>query len=142
LPTIVFTGREPVLAYGSHGGRTIINSVFNATLNLVDHCMRIQQAINAPLWSFTSATVGISRERVGAFQQPGFSIATQDALHVLGQASLGAAATGACTAAICSVRGIVIDLKAGRQYSGADARRDGSVIGLKPSRAEGPKLED
>jgi len=45
-------------------------------------------------------------------------------------------------AEIGSVQGLVIDLKTGRQDGGAGPRREGTVIGLKPSRAEGPKLDD
>ena len=129
-PAIVFKGREPVAAYGSPGGATIINSVLNVTLNLIDHGMSIQQAINAPRLSVTSAAGGISCEGVEAFQQPKFSVATQDALRALGHASLGAAGSNACTSAIGSVQGVVIDLKTGNQYGGADPRREGTVIGL------------
>jgi len=130
-PAIVFKGREPVAAYGSPGGATIINSVLNVTLNLIDHGMSIQQAINAPRLSVTSAAGGISCEGVEAFQQPKFSVATQDALRALGHASLGALGGNACTAAIGSVQGVVIDLRTGKQYGGADPRREGTVIGLK-----------
>jgi gamma-glutamyltranspeptidase/glutathione hydrolase len=141
-PTIVLRGREPVLAYGSPGGSTIINSVLNVTLNLIDHGMSMQQAINAPRWSVTSAAGGISCEGVEAFQQPKFSLATQDALRALGHASLGAAGTNACTAAIGSVQGIVIDLRSGLQYGGADARREGTVIGLKARKTSASHHDD
>jgi gamma-glutamyltranspeptidase / glutathione hydrolase len=131
-PAIVFKGRQPVAAFGSPGGATIINSVLNVTLNVVDHGMSIQQAINAPRLSVTGAAGTISCEGTEPFQQPKFSVATQDALRGLGHTSLGAAGTNACTAAIGSVQGIVIDLRTGRQYGGADPRREGTVIGLKP----------
>ncbi len=39
---------KPILAYGSPGGSTIINSVVNVTLNLIDHGMTLQEAIDAP----------------------------------------------------------------------------------------------
>jgi gamma-glutamyltranspeptidase/glutathione hydrolase len=94
-PTIVFKGREPVAAYGSPGGATIINSVFNVTLNLVDHGMSIQQAINAPRLSVTSAAGTVSCEGLEPFMQPKFSIATQDALRALGHAWAAPAATAA-----------------------------------------------
>jgi gamma-glutamyltranspeptidase/glutathione hydrolase len=141
-PTIVLRGHEPVLAYGSPGGSTIINSVLNVTLNLIDHGMSIQQAINAPRWSVTSAAGGITCEGVEAFMQPKFSIATQDALRALGHTGLGAPGTNGCVTPIGSVQGIVVDLKTGRQYGGADARREGTVIGLKPSKAKEPEEHD
>ncbi len=138
-PAIVFKGREPVLAYGSPGGATIINSVLNVTLNLIDHGMSIQQAINAPRLSVTSAAGTISCEGVAAFMQPKFGIATQDALRSLGHLGLGAAGSNGCINPIGSVQGVVIDLKSGRQYGGADPRREGTVIGLKPRKAKGSK---
>jgi gamma-glutamyltranspeptidase / glutathione hydrolase len=136
-PAIVFKGREPVAAYGSPGGATIINSVFNVTLNLVDHGMSIQQAINAPRFSVTSAAGGISCEGVEAFMQPKFSIGTQDYLRSLGHLGLGAAGANGCVATIGSVQGVVMDLRSGRQYGGADPRREGTVLGLKPKKAKG-----
>jgi gamma-glutamyltranspeptidase / glutathione hydrolase len=138
-PSIVFKGREPVLAYGSPGGATIINSVFNVTLNLIDHGMSIQQAINAPRWSVTSALGTVSCEGVEPFMQPKFSIAAQDALRSLGHLLPGTAGTNGCTAAIGSVQGLVIDLKTGLRYGGADPRREGAVIGFKPKK---PKTDD
>ena len=35
-PSILFKGSEPIAAFGSPGGATIINSVYNALINLVD----------------------------------------------------------------------------------------------------------
>ncbi|WP_295643340.1 gamma-glutamyltransferase [uncultured Methylibium sp.] len=141
-PAIVFKGREPVAAYGSPGGATIINSVFNVTLNLIDHGMSIQQAINAPRLSVTSAAGTISCEGVEPFMQPRFNLATQDALRALGHLGLGAAGSNGCLATIGSVQGVVMDLRSGRQYGGADLRREGTVIGLKPAKAKGPKDRD
>ena len=135
-PAIVFRGREPVAAYGSPGGATIINSVFNVTLNLIDHKMSLQQALNAPRWSVTNATGIISCEGVEAFMQPKFSIATQDYLRGLGHLNLGAAGANGCQSTIGSVQGVVMDLRSGRQYGGADPRREGTVIGLKPKKAK------
>ncbi len=136
-PAIVFRGREPVAAYGSPGGSTIINSVFNVTLNLIDHRMSIQQAVDAPRLSVTSAAGNVSCEGVEPFMQPKFGIDTQDYLRSLGHPGLGAAGTNGCLATIGSVQGIVIDLRSGRQYGGADLRREGTVIGLKPRKARG-----
>ncbi len=141
-PTIVFKGREPVLAYGSPGGSTIINSVLNVTLNLIDHGMSIQQAINAPRLSVTSAAGTITCEGVEAFMQPKFSVSTQDALRSLGHLGLGAASGNGCVSPIGSVQGVVMDLKSGRQYGGADLRREGTVIGLKPRKAKGDRGDD
>src|SRR3989449_11718784 len=61
-PTILFKGREPVAAFGSPGGATIISSVYNVLINLVDHHMTIKQAIEAPRISVTTRGTFIARE--------------------------------------------------------------------------------
>jgi gamma-glutamyltranspeptidase/glutathione hydrolase len=127
-PTIVFRKGEPVAAYGSPGGSTIINSVLNTTLNLIDHKMTIQQAIDAPRLSVTSAAGTVSCEGGQPFMQPAFKQETLDALLALKHLMPNGVA--ACASSIGSVQGIVIDLKTGRQFGGADQRREGTVIGI------------
>ena len=62
-PTMIFTpDGEPLIAYGSPGGATIINSVLNVTLNLIDHKMTLQDAIDAPRLSITWPASTISIE--------------------------------------------------------------------------------
>ena len=132
-PSILFKGDKPFAAYGSPGGATIINSVFNVTLNLIDHGMTLQEAINAPRLSVTSAAGTVSCEGTAPFIAPRFSIATQDALRTLGHAGLGGTAalgTDACLASIGSVQIVATDLQTGLQYGAADPRREGTVIDL------------
>ena len=47
-PTIVVKGQKPFLVLGSPGGRTIINSVLEVVVNVIDHRMSIQDAVDAP----------------------------------------------------------------------------------------------
>lgn len=47
-PTLVLKDRKLVLALGSPGGPTIINTVLQIILNVFDYHMNIQQAVNAP----------------------------------------------------------------------------------------------
>lgn len=47
-PTIVAQDGKPLMAIGTPGGRTIINSVLQIILNVADHQMNIAQAIEAP----------------------------------------------------------------------------------------------
>ena len=47
-PTILVKGNKPVIVIGTPGGRTIINTVLQVILNLVDHNLNIAQAIEAP----------------------------------------------------------------------------------------------
>ncbi len=47
-PTLVLLDGKLVLALGSPGGPTIINTVLQTILNVLDHRMNIQQAVSAP----------------------------------------------------------------------------------------------
>jgi gamma-glutamyltranspeptidase/glutathione hydrolase len=128
VPTIVLKHGTPFAAYGSPGGATIINSVLNITLNLIDHDMTIQQAIDAPRLSVTSASGGVSCEGPTASQPfitPAFPQASLDALKTLGHLM-----PSTCSTTIGSVQAVIIDLRTGKQYGGADARREGTVIGV------------
>jgi gamma-glutamyltranspeptidase / glutathione hydrolase len=127
-PTILFKNGKPVAAYGSPGGATIINSVFNVTLNLIDHGMSMQQAIDAPRLSVTHAAGKISCEGGRDFMQPQFSVAAQDALRALGHDGPGEIGTDGCKESIGSVQAVVIDLATGEHSGAADRRREGTVI--------------
>jgi gamma-glutamyltranspeptidase / glutathione hydrolase len=51
-PTMVFRDGKPAWALGLPGGVRIFTSVFQAVVNLVDHGMTLQQAVEAPrIWS-------------------------------------------------------------------------------------------
>jgi gamma-glutamyltranspeptidase/glutathione hydrolase len=47
-PAIVARGGRPLLVIGSPGGRTIINTVVEIIVNVIDHRMAVQDAIDAP----------------------------------------------------------------------------------------------
>jgi gamma-glutamyltranspeptidase/glutathione hydrolase len=120
-PSMLFSpDGTPLIAYGSPGGSTIINSVFNVTLNLIDHKMTLQQAIDAPRVSVTSPGTNITIE-------DGFAPSTLSGLAGLGYNLVP-------TTDIGSVQAVLVDPKTGKQYGAADARREGTVIGLPRSR--------
>ena len=122
-PAMIFTpDGKPFIAYGSPGGSTIINSVLNVTLNLIDHRMTLQDAVNAPRVSVTSTGSTISRD-AGVAPATGLSDATVDGLRALGY-------TVGNPGDIGSVQAVLIDPRTGKQYGAADARREGTVIGL------------
>lgn len=124
-PAMIFNADgDAIIAYGSPGGATIINSVFNVTLNLLDHRMSIQDAIDAPRISVTAAGGSISRDN-GA---PGSKFTGFSAAAIAGLVALGH--TVNAPADIGSVQAVVVDAHTGKQYGGADARREGTVIGL------------
>ena len=119
-PMMIFTpDGEPLIAFGSPGGATIINTVLNTTLNLIDHKMTLQDAIDAPRMSITSTGSTISME-------PGFPQATVDSLRTLGY-TVSITTPGN---EIGSVQAVLVDLRTGKQYGAADLRREGTVIGL------------
>jgi gamma-glutamyltranspeptidase/glutathione hydrolase len=119
-PTMIFTPRgKPLVVYGSPGGASIINSVFNVTLNLIDHRMTLQEAIDAGRISVTGAAPNVSIE-------PTVGTTGIDALRALGYV-VGVTAPGG---EIGSVQAIAVDPKTGRMFGAADARREGTVIGL------------
>ena len=115
-PTILFKGDTPVAAFGSPGGATIINSVFNVLINLVDHKMTIKDAVEAPRISVTTAANSIAREA-------GFEAAEIEKLRALGHSVGGPNSIG-------NVNAIFIDLATGRQYGAVDSTREGGLIGL------------
>jgi gamma-glutamyltranspeptidase/glutathione hydrolase len=116
-PAMIFTpDGQPLVAYGSPGGATIINSMLNVTLNLIDHKMTLPEAIRAPRVSVTNTGSAISLE-------PGFPQITLAGLLSLGY-------TLPATTDIGSVQAVLLDPRTGQQYGVADSRRDGTAIGL------------
>ncbi|WP_437967110.1 gamma-glutamyltransferase [Sorangium sp. So ce260] len=111
-PTLLFKRGEPFAALGSPGGATIINSVLQVTMNLLDHGMTLQQAVDAPRISITSPAGEVTVE-------PGFEQASLDGLadlgHPLTEGEIGA------------VNAVLIDLRSGKQYGAGDPRRGGAV---------------
>ena len=119
-PTIVFGGGDFLAAYGSPGGSTIINSVVNTTVNLVDHGLSVQEAIDAPRISVTSPTGSVAYEAA-------FDATALEGLRTLGHTLRDAPGD------IGSVQAVVVDPATGDQYGGADDRRAGTVRGLPPT---------
>ena len=116
-PVMLFKDGEFFAGYGSPGGSTIINSVVNMTLNIIDHGMSVQDAIDAPRLSQTSSGGSASHEE-------GFDEDVLQELRDLGHS------VPERTSVIGSVQAVVVDLKNGQQFGGADSRRAGTVIGL------------
>ena len=117
-PTLIFHRDQPIAAYGSPGGASIINSVVNVTLNLIDHRMPIQEAIDVPRLSQTSANGHLDLEAL-------FSPNVTRQLTALGHRPRGMPFQ-----TIGAVQAVVIDESTGLQYGAADRRRGGSVFSL------------
>jgi gamma-glutamyltranspeptidase/glutathione hydrolase len=116
-PSILFKGNTPIAAYGSPGGSSIINTVFQITLNLIDHGMTIQEAVDAP-----RITLNNPAQVRTTSVEAGFDPDVLEDLEELGYAF--------SETVIGSVQAVVIDMQTGKQYGAADGRRIGGVVGL------------
>ncbi len=116
-PAILARDGRPVMAIGSPGGRTIINTVLQVILNYVDFGMDVAQAVEAPrihhqwLPDRTSfERIGISPDTIRLYQMMGH--------EVYFRGSQGHA------------HGVSIDYATGLRYGAADSRAyDGRAVG-------------
>ncbi len=116
-PVILARGGAPVLVVGSPGGRTIINSVLQVVLNVVDFGMDIRQAIEAPRCHHQWLP------DVTYFEPIGFPPEVRRDYAALGHAVKRRPPQGI-------VMGIEVDRENGWRYGAADSRSfDGGVAG-------------
>lgn len=117
-PTIVAKDGKPILAIGSPGGRTIINTVVQVVLNVVEFGMEIGDAIEAPRIHHQWLP------DVTNFESPGISPDTQRLYEMMGHAVRARGGQG-------SAMGIYLDHDAGIIYGTADSRAfDGRAVGF------------
>jgi gamma-glutamyltranspeptidase len=128
-PTIVYDHGRPVAAYGSPGGSSIINTVVNMTLNLVDHGFPVQEAIDRPRVSLTSAS-----DDGAASVEEGFEDDVIAALEALGY-DLAVGEIGSVQAAILGRKRLVFGSSAA-PTPGGSGRWSGSARSMGPAPAE------
>ncbi len=133
-PTIVFDGKKPLVGLGSPGGSTIIDTVVDVIINLVDHRMPIVEAIEAPRIAQTSANGSTGIEL-------GFDDNVLDELVALGHAFRDPSVPGIVGSAQGSVQAVLND-KAKRQYGAADERRLGATISVRRDEIAGFRKDD
>ena len=117
-PTIVARDGRPLFAVGSPGGKTIINTVLQLVLNIVDHEYNIAQAVEAPrihhqwLPDVTSAEPNaLSADTMRLYEAKGH--------RLMSRGSQGAA------------MGVYHDREAGLFLGASDSRRgDGAAVGF------------
>ena len=124
-PVIVMKDGVFFLALGTPGGETIGQTQFQVLLNIIDHDMDIQQAIEAPR---------IALDADPNFYRPGADVIVRVEdrigsqvvadLEVMGHkvARMGAYSIG-------SMQGILVDSATGTRWAGADPRRTMYTIG-------------
>ena len=83
-PTIVLKDGKPVLALGSPGGPTIINSVLEVMVNVLDFNMNVQDAVNWPRFHHQwlpdelRMEPGYSPDTVALLKERGYSVKLAD----------------------------------------------------------------
>ena len=116
-PTIVLKDNQPYLVLGSPGGSTIITSVFQVVVNVLDHHMNVGEANDAPRFhhqwlpdTLEYERFGFPRDVVENLQQRGYVVRQRGG--TLGR-----------------VEAILIDRKNGFLYGSTDPRGYGAAVG-------------
>ncbi|HSY13416.1 MAG TPA: gamma-glutamyltransferase, partial [Verrucomicrobiae bacterium] len=116
-PTIVLKNGKLFLVLGSPGGPTIITTVANVLMGVVDYGLNIQQAVNAPRFhhqwmpdEIQVEATGISPDTIGILQRMGHRI----------DKSRGYWGDAEC---------IAIDEKTGERLGASDGRNQGKAVG-------------
>jgi gamma-glutamyltranspeptidase/glutathione hydrolase len=116
-PTIVLKNGKPILIIGSPGGSTIITTVFQVIMNVFDHKMNIQKAVDAfrfhNQWlpdHITFEKNGFSKNVIKKLKHNGYTLKELER-------------------APNEAMGIYIDPKTGYYFGGADSRGYGSAVG-------------
>lgn len=116
-PTIVAKDGKPVIVIGSPGGRTIINTVLQVIVNMIDHEMDIARAIESPRIHHQWLP------DITSFENWGISPDTRDLYENMGHKIRYVTNQG-------QAMGIYIDQETGMIYGGADSRSyDGRAVG-------------
>jgi gamma-glutamyltranspeptidase/glutathione hydrolase len=123
-PTIVLRDGKLWFATGSPGGSTIINTVLQVVVNVVDYGMTLQQAVDVPRFHHQWLADKIAYE---AFE---FSRDTWDALEKMGHvlAERPGAPPTYTGGGIGDAHSIMIDAD-GTRLGAADPRRGGAAVG-------------
>ncbi|MCC9089347.1 gamma-glutamyltransferase [Bacillus sp. A015] len=115
-PTIIFKDGEPVMTVGSPGGTTIIASVSQTILNLLEYDMELQDAVEEPRIYTNSLTS--YRYEVGV------PLDVRTKLNDIGHRF------GSSPIDIGNVQALLIDRKAGTFTGVADSTRNGTAVGV------------
>lgn len=122
-PTIVLKDGKPFFTIGAAGGPTIITTVLQTIVNVVDFGMDIQQAISAPRFHHQWMPDHISWEEFD------LSADTRAALRARGHVLRNIPGTGRTPSEIGDAHGVMIDPATGMRMGGSDPRRGGVAVG-------------
>jgi len=117
-PTIVLKDGKLFLVLGSPGGPTIITTVANVLMGVVDYGLNIQQAVNGPRFhnqwmpdNIEIEPTGISPDTVSILKRMGHTVKVDE--DYLGDAEC-----------------IAVDPKTGERLGASDGRNDGKAVGF------------
>src|SRR5690606_32703926 len=122
-----FKNGKPWMATGSPGGATIITTTMQVIMNVIDHGMTIQEAVDAPR-IFSGWYPGVSWEK--GIADDVRNKLTEKPFEYKFDKDPGP---------IGSAQSLVIDLRTGRVFAAADPRRDGTVIYVRGGKHTPPK---
>lgn len=117
-PTIVLKDGRPLLSLGSPGATRIITTLPQILMNIVDHGMDLQQAINAPRAHCQGAQIEVESR---------IPETVRDTLKAQGHRL---SVRGAVDLHFGGAQAVMIDPKSGRYFGAADPRRDGFAAGF------------
>jgi len=116
-PTIVLKDGKLLFAVGSPGGPTIINTVLQVVVNVIDFGMSIQQAIDAPRVHHQWMPDEVRWERYGLNRDT--RLALEKRGHVFAERPTG----------LGDAEGIMIEAKTGMRLGASDPRSGGVAVG-------------
>jgi gamma-glutamyltranspeptidase/glutathione hydrolase len=116
-PTIVLKDKQPYLVLGSPGGSTIITSVLQVMINVLDHRMNVGEANDAPRFHHQWLPDTLQCERFGF---------PKDVVENLEQRGYVVRQRGGT---LGRVEAILIDSKSGFLYGSTDPRGYGAAVG-------------
>jgi len=114
-PTIVLKDGKPFIVIGVDGGSKIFGTVMQGIINIIDHRMNIQQAVEAPrIWTMMYGNLEV---------EEGFPVEVTAALEKMGHSITRARTTAGC------MNGGLIDPQTELIHAGACWRQDGTTTG-------------
>lgn len=118
-PVIVTKDGQPVLISGSPGGRTIINTMFNLLINVLEYDMAPREAVDAPRLHHPWMPNTVTLEQSFHTQHAATIERLREMGHVINPKAVRQG----------DAHSIFVDLKTGLRLGVADQRRDGWAAG-------------
>jgi gamma-glutamyltranspeptidase / glutathione hydrolase len=116
-PTLVLKDGKPFLSIGSPGATRIITALPQILMNMIDHKMNIQEAIEAPRIHCMTGEIFME------------SRIPKDVQQALANKGHKLTVRGEMDLFFGGAQGVMIDPNTGTIYGGADPRRDGFAVG-------------